>query len=129
MISPQEDNLRARINSIIPEGLEHLESIIFLDPNKALEIASVIISFSCQAQHTGSIMAGRKAFERLPEPWLSLNLPFLIDKTLDLNEEWEFLRLLELLDEVNHNLLSTYVTIGLKHANSEIRAAAQQFAR
>src|SRR4051812_13309945 len=123
--TPQEMLLRDQINAIVPDGYVALESIDALkEHHSAIEIVSTIAEFSCLSQNEASISAGRNAFKRLPRLWVLNNFSSIIEKVVNIDDPWEYRRLLELLRDGYDELFKLYIGIGLKSGNTEIHEAA-----
>ncbi len=127
--SPQQRLLRDQINAIIPNAYDQLENVASFDQELACRIVSLITQFCCAAQNMGSIVAGRNAFKKLPGNWLTVNIPSIISRAVNLKDAWEYRRFLELLREAKIELLHTYVASGLKSSDPEIQEAATDFAQ
>lgn len=125
--SPQEEILQSGINRIALHAYEHLEDLTQLSQDESFRIAGLILEFCCKSQHTAGIMVGRKAFARLPQSWLSLNLQLAINSTVDLENPWEYRRLLELLKETKSGLLRHYVALGAVSKVPEVQESALEF--
>jgi hypothetical protein len=74
-----------------------------------------------------NIEMGRASISRIPYDWLNSELPQAVDESLDLDDEWEYRRLLELLAESAPQLMQTYIDLGLRSSNTEIQDAAAEF--
>jgi hypothetical protein len=129
MKSPQELLFARQINSIVPGGYDSLENIDSLKQNSAIQIVSLILQFCCTAQHIGSISAGRTAFNKLPRAWVIDNFRSIVEESVNLDDPWEYRRLLELLQHTYEDLFQAYVAIGLRSQSSEIRETASDFSK
>jgi len=127
MIRSYEQNMIDEIDAILPGAFEHLEEISSVDPERAFRICAVILGYCCVATNDGAIRSGRKAFKKLPSEWLVVNLPSIITQTINLEDEWDYRRLLEVLRESNNTLLGAYITKGLNSSDVEINEAARDF--
>ena len=65
--------------------------------------------------------------ENIPEEWLIQYLPEVIEKTIHFEDDYEYRRLLELLEASSHKLLEAYINRGLLSDNSDIRETAGNF--
>ena len=91
------------------------------------EVLCLIVEAACLAQSIGNILAGRQEMENIPEEWLIQYLPEVIEKTIHFEDDYEYRRLLELLEASSHKLLEAYINRGLLSDNSDIRETAGNF--
>lgn len=125
--SSHEKFLRDRIEAILPGSYVDLERLDSMPDRQARLIVSTILSFACDAQNIMAITAGRYAFARLPPTWLSRNFMSVASTTIDFEDEWQYRRLLELLEGAGSREKSSCVAIGLASNDPEIVAAADEF--
>jgi hypothetical protein len=95
--SPQEHTLRNQIETIAPDGYEQLGRIESFEHERAYRIVNIILRFCCTSQHIGGITAGKNAFKALPRRWVSENLRSIAERAIDLDDAWDYRRLLETL--------------------------------
>lgn len=120
-----EDWFRAALDQV-SEGLaDRLEYLGGHPEAVASAAVEVILGRACLAQNGNNILLGRAAASRIPQEVLSKLLPGAVARALNLNDEWEYRRLLELLEHVKSPLLAEYIRLGLASADPEIREAAQ----
>ena len=77
----------------------------------------------------GGILAGRNAFKRLPSDWLSTHLRGAIGDAVNLKDDWEYRRLLELLEESRMECIREYVEMGIVSTDPELREAALDYSK
>lgn len=128
MQQTHEDRLREKIETISNGAWQNLHQLEGYGDAPALQIVSTILQYACQGQHVGGIIAGRNAFSRLSAGWLDAHLSDAVDATLNLHDEWEYRRLLELLAQSYPPELSRYVEQGKRSSNAEVVEAAFDFA-
>jgi hypothetical protein len=85
------------------------------------------LELACQCQNTRNILRGRAEILSLPRDAVLAQIDRVASEYLDLTDEWEFRRLLEVYKELDKHLLRELVSRGLQSANSEIREAACDF--
>jgi len=127
MKDPATERLENQLSRISSQAFNQLGEINGLDIRVAKRIALVILEFSCLAQNHGSIVAGRRAFKQMPQQWVIENLPGLVEEVINLSDEYEYRRLLDVLHEAGSPLLQEYRELGLASANEELREAATEF--
>src|SRR5690348_205010 len=107
-MSVHESWLRRQVESVSAKAWEKLDKLDVLKPEEGSRILQFVLEFACDAQNAGAIRAGRTAFQRIPKKWLAMHLQDAVEHTLDLNDEWHYRRLLELLENTMPNMFNMY---------------------
>lgn len=108
------------------EGLwKHLETVPTLDPQTQEAVLQYLLSLSCQAQNIANISLGRKALLSLPRDWLLQTVEQAAQPLLELEDEWEYQRLLEVCQHLDQALSHRIAVRGLVSPNRDIREAAR----
>ncbi len=113
-----------QINSLHPGAADRLDRIDQLPNSASRMIVNILLGRACQAQNVGNITSARTLLRTLPPLWLSSILPDAIEAVLDLNDEWAYRRLIELLEELKSELRARYLEHGMASSLTEIREAA-----
>ena len=129
MFLPFEVDLIARLDGVARGAFENLEVIDRFPDPVSKKVVSILLQQACQSQHIGSINVARKAIARIPNGWLALVLDELVAESLDLSDEWEYRRLLELLALNLVDQLSVYIRHGIESLDTEICHAAEDYSR
>jgi hypothetical protein len=106
---------------------KHLERVSQLEPESGDAVLSYLLELACQSQHTGNIERGRKALLRLPRDWVLQHIERVAEPLLQLNDEWEYRRLLEVYEHLDKELVQKLVYRGLTSQNPEIRETAADY--
>lgn len=122
-----EKDICDAINKIADEGYSNIKSLNELPIDKAREILSILLEFACKGQTHAYINISRKLILQIPLNWLLENFIIVVETTIDLNDEWEYRRLLELASYISKELLKWGVDIGLNSKDTEINEAAEDF--
>lgn len=110
--------VRERLSSTVPEPTtEAAHALLINSLHEALPRA-------CQAQNMRWITQGRTWIWSLPRHWLIRNLPDVALRVLDLNEEWEYRRFLEVLHPIDQGLFERFIEMGASNSDPEIRETA-----
>jgi hypothetical protein len=88
---------------------------------------AIALKYACQGQSMRSISKGRNDISLMPIDWVRANIERIADSVLNLNDEWEYRRFLELCHELDQNLLRNLISRGLVSDNEEVREVAQDF--
>jgi hypothetical protein len=122
-----EDNYRIRMNKFKDQLWNQLEIIPDLSSDIQSNVLAYLLELACQAQHIANIQLGRNALWKLPREWLLAHIEIAAEPLLQLQEEWEFRRLLEVFWELDRELVRKYANQGLKSQNPDIREASEDF--
>jgi len=120
-----ENRLRRSVEAVSSDARQMLDRLDTLQPDVSLHVLQIILGFACTAQHAGSIRAGRTAFEKIPQKWLATHLQEVVGRSLDLADEWNYRRLLELLVNFMPDMFNMYVNVGLSSDSIEIFEVAK----
>ncbi|OWK45776.1 hypothetical protein FRUB_02107 [Fimbriiglobus ruber] len=83
---------------------------------------------ACKPTYVPKIIQGRKQIEAMPREWVVQNIDRAADETLDLNDYWDYRRLLELLIIINaRDSFNRSIAVGLAHTDYDIHEAAEDF--
>jgi hypothetical protein len=85
-----------------------------------------VLIFACCNSKIPAIVAGREALTKIPLDWLARNIDEVVEETLDLDDEFEFRRLLEAL-EFDENMSEKYIQLGLQSGVPDIAETADEF--
>ena len=85
------------------------------------------LELACQAQRIDNIEAGRQGILSLSRPWVLKHIEQVAEPLVQLNEEWEYRRLLEVYMSLDPNLVQQLVERALKNENREIQEVGQDF--
>jgi hypothetical protein len=119
-----QDDLDHKIDSVCPGASDRLDRIDEFPDSEGKAIVKALLKQACESQHVGHISSAREALLRLPRSWLSRVLPDAIDEVVDLGDEWEYRRLVELLKELHSELFDSYIDYGISAGSGEIFEAA-----
>jgi hypothetical protein len=124
MENPFMNALCQKIDRLHAGASERLDRIDELPSSASKMIVNILLQEACQSQHVGAITSARRVMRTLPPLWLSSVLHAAIEETVDLDDEWEYRRLIELLKELKSGLLAYYLDYGLASGSSTIHDAA-----
>jgi hypothetical protein len=101
IVDPYDAQLARKLESITPGLSQDLKRLPEFAESVAQAAIRELLSCACQATHDRVVSLGKHNLTLLPPPWLAARLPSLIQAQLNLNDDWEFRRLLELLHEIS----------------------------
>ena len=124
VIDPFEEMLISELNKISGFNYEDISKLDKLPLETSLEVLKVLVGFACESQNTALIMLGRTNICKIDKSWLAKHLIEVAKSCLDLNDEWEYRRLFELVLEAVPELKQEVADIGFNSANDDINEAA-----
>jgi hypothetical protein len=80
---------------------DHLDRVPLLPRDSGREVLVEFLSLACQAQHVRNIHVGRTAILSLPREWTTRNIESIANDSLNLADEWEYRRLLEVFAQLD----------------------------
>lgn len=84
---------------------------------------------ACQPSSAIFIEAGRAKVLSLPRAWVVTHIGNVAEESLNLEDYWEYRRLLELLSKLDPGLLRQFAARGLNSMDADIREAAEEFSK
>jgi len=110
------------------EGLgENLEGVPTLEPQIRSAVMHYLLELACQAQNTRNILLGRQALQSVPREWLLNNIERCAQFLLELEDEWEYRRLLEVYEQLDAHLTHRLASRGLSSPKSDIQETAHEW--
>lgn len=124
VIDPFEEMLISELNKISGFNYEDISKLDKLPLETSLEVLEVLVGFACESQNTALIMLGRANICKIDKQWLAKHLIEVAKSCLDLNDDWEYRRLFELVLEAVPELKQEVADIGFNSADDDIKEAA-----
>lgn len=119
------ERFKRAFDSIEPNLCENFELTPNLAPEKGYLVISYLLEFACQCQNMLNIELGRAGLLSLPQYWLLQNIKKVMPRVLNLDDEWEYRRLLEVLWKIDKGLVREFTIQGLYSGNAEVRETAR----
>lgn len=91
------------------------------------KVLKVLIENACLGQNFGPIELARKKISEINKEWLYRNFLEVAALCIDYSDEWEYRRLVELVDLVAPKLMQQVLDIGKKSKNEEVRETVDDF--
>lgn len=127
MISEYEQHIKSELETTIPGIYDNLDNINDYEYDCAEKILRVLLRYSCLSQNHANITISRALICKINAEWLKTHYKEVAMSTIDFNDDWEYRRLLEVIDESMPEYLKWAINIGKESNNEEIREIAQGF--
>ncbi len=85
------------------------------------------IQLACQPQNAHRIVLGRQQVLAMPRLWVLQTIEAVASECLDLTDDWEYRRLLELANELDAAMVERLVQLGVASDDQDVREAANDF--
>lgn len=107
---------------------DDLSTVPALQDSQSHAIVAEFLECACQSQNTANIQIGRHGLSHIPRRWILQNIELIADSVLDIDDEWEFCRLLEVYQLLDQELSQRLIQRGQIHPKEEIREATGDYA-
>src|SRR5579884_430531 len=97
------------------------------DEMPSLEALKAAVSQACQPSSAPNIIMGRAEVFAMLRAWVLAHIEQAAYETLNLTDEWEYRRLLELFQQLDNSLVQRLIARGLTSPDADIREAAEDF--
>lgn len=124
---PYDSAFKSELEVKSPQLPSNLANIAILPEHIAHEAVAAILRRGCQSANVRNILLGRAAAAEIPRDWLLGHIEAVAERTLNLDDEWEYRRLLELYDLLDPRLATRLVKRGIENRNDEVQEAAKEY--
>ena len=97
-----------RLDAIHQGLVDNPAMIVALSNDIGAKVLRYLLALSCESQNVTNIELGRETVAALPGPWLVERIHALAERRLDLANEWECRRLLELYAVLDNQLAAEF---------------------
>ena len=97
-----------RLDAIHQGLVDNPAMIVALSNDIGAKVLRYLLALSCESQNVTNIELGRETVAALPGPWLVERIHALAEHQLDLANEWECRRLLELYAVLDNQLAAEF---------------------
>ncbi len=115
------------MDAFYPSLWEHFDILPSFPQEKSVKVIAYLLKIGCQSTHIGNIRLGRESLASIPCNWLTERIHDIASQTLDLNDEWEYRRLLEIYEILDQGLLKNLCQLGKQSKNIAVQEAANDF--
>ncbi len=93
----------------------------------AVDIVSKLVEWACTPTNILPISIARDCLKQFPIEWVSLKIKQTALTSIDITDDWDYRRLLELSEIISPDLLKWAITLGEKSNNLDILEAVDDF--
>ena len=93
----------------------------------SLDALREAVEQACQCTYAPKIVAGRHQVLAMPRAWVLEHMERVAVECLDLSDDWEFRRLIELAQLLDVELVRRLIPLGMGSTNPEVVEAAEDF--
>ncbi len=123
-----EDIIRNKVNAAAGKQIcDDINQLLHEPEEKASEIIQILLSYACNPTHIAPITYSRECLRQLPSEWVSSKIKDCVFKSVNIYDDWEYRRLLELSEMISEELLEWVISIARYSDNPDIIEAAEDF--
>lgn len=124
-----ENAIKEKINTAAGRNIYfNVDEILKLPNDVSSEIVMILLSYGCEAQNELPITVSRECLKQFPAGWITEKIMRLVFRSINLYDEWEYRRLLEIAELISDDLLEWVISIAHYSKDPEIVEAAADFA-
>ena len=127
MEDPYDKSFRQGLDAFHKDLWANPERVSRLEPSKAIEVLADAVDLACRSQNMRNIDLGRKFVMAAPRAWVLEHIEWVAEPLVQLNDDWEYRRLLELYEGLDAGLLLRLEKRGLQNSDVDIRDAGSDF--
>ena len=125
---PYEKAIAESLNKIANKEIYFsVSEIMSLSDSLASEVIGVLLSWACQPQNVTPITIGRNCLKQFPVEWVSPKIKQTVFRFINITDDWDYRRLLELCELISTDLLKWAITLGADSTNPDIIEAVDDF--
>ena len=125
---PYEEAIAKSLNKIANKEIYFsVSEIMDLSDEVASEIVGKLVFWACNPTSIMPITIGRKCLKQFPVEWVSPKIKQTVFRFINITDDWDYRRLLELCELISTDLLKWAITLGADSTNSDIIEAIDDF--
>jgi len=126
-MSQYEQSFRKRLGEFADGLAEDISGLHFLNKEIQEDVFRFLLKLACQSQGSEALRLGGQGIRALRPPWVLERIEAAAEVVLDLSDEYEYRRLLELAETLDDDLLKHLVKRGQESDDEELRETAEEF--
>lgn len=125
---PYEEAIAESLNKTANKEIYFsVSEIMDLSDDTASEIVGELVSWACTPTSIMPITIGRNCLKQFPVEWVSPKIKQTVFRFINITDDWDYRRLLELCHLISTDLLKWAITLGEKSTNPDILEAVDDF--
>ena len=123
-----EEDIVGRINKIAGKSV-YFDVVEIMNSPESIcnEIITLLLSYACQSQNIKPITIAKNALIKFPYNWITEKIMKLCYQTMNIDDEWEYRRFLELVQIISNDLLKWAISLSKDTSSQEILIIANEF--
>lgn len=109
------------------QWIDDLQDIASYEAQTGRQFVCFLLGYACRAQNAGNIITARARLHRLPDLWFQNHIFDCALSCLNLDDEWELRRFLELVSVKAPGLVRPIANLGLKSQFGDVQETACDF--
>jgi len=123
-----EEIISQKINEKAQKNISNDIQSIINEPNDiSLDIIKILLSYACTPTHIAPITYARNLISQIQTEWICEKIKNLIFKSINIYDDWDYRRFLELSEMISDDLLDWAISISNHSQNPDIIEAAEDF--
>ena len=123
-----EEVIQNKINEIAGKEISSdIQQVVHETDDISSEIIKALLFYACNPTHIALITYSRKCLSQLSSEWLCIKIKNLVFQSVNIYDDWEDRRFLELSEIISKELLDWGISIAIFSTNPEIVEAAEDF--
>jgi len=127
IMSQYEQSFRKRLDEFADGLSEDISGLHFLDKAVQENVFRFLLKLACQSQDSEALQMGGQGIRALRRAWVLERIEAVSEAVLDLSNDYEYRRLLELAETLDDDLLKNLVKRGQESNDEELRETAEGF--
>ena len=123
MVDPYEKRIESKINDIVKDSGEVIEKLSYPLSEIGEKIICLLLNYACDSSNMALITLSKKKLAQVPRETMLKAIPHIVYNTIDLSDDWQYRRFVELIICLVPQLLSWILEYGRNSDNPEIREA------
>ena len=123
-----EEIIRQKINEKAQKDISNNISSIINEPDDiSIDIIKILLSYACTPTHIAPITYARNLLSQIQTEWICEKIKDLVFKSINIYDDWDYRRFLELSKMISDDLLDWAISISNHSQNPDIIEAAEDF--
>lgn len=123
-----EQIINQKINKKAQKDISNDISSVINEPDDiSIEIIKILLSYACTPTHIAPITYARDLLLQIQTDWISNKIKDLVFESINIYDDWDYRRFLELSKMISDELLDWAISISNNSQNPDVIEAAEDF--